>query len=132
VPHGGERRCQLVEALRHPQQRTDRIAQRRRLDQTFEIVEQRRVTLGQPSRAATLTANSAARKWPRIQVFQSALDGAARQPRDPGDRRKTSPSGSPSLARSEQSSTALVALRAVRFPPLPNRLSIDHARAGSA
>jgi hypothetical protein len=115
-----------------PPRSTDRIAQRRRLNQTFEIVEQGRVTLGQPSGAATLTANSAERKWPRIQVFQSALDGAVRQPRDPGHRCKTSPSGSPSLARSEQSSTAFVALRAVCFPPLPNRLSIDHACAGSA
>ena len=118
--------------LRHPQQRTDRIAQRRRLDQAFEIIEQRRVTFSQGPRAATFTPNLAAGKRWRIEVFQSALDGAARQPGDARDPRKSTPAGGADLARSEQPPPALVPLRTVRFPPLPNRLLIDHANAGSA
>jgi len=82
MAHGDKRRRQLVEALRHPQERADRIAQRRRFDKTLEIVEQRRVRFRQGSRAAAFPANSAGSKRRRIEVLQSPPDGAARQPRD--------------------------------------------------
>ena len=36
MPHPGQRRCQLVHTLRHPDQRPHRIAERHRLDQLFE------------------------------------------------------------------------------------------------
>ena len=131
VAHGGQRGCQLVEALRHPQQRTDRVAQRRRLHQASEIVEQRRINFDQWPGAAAFTANLTRGKgWP-IEVFQPALDGTARQPRDRRDGLKTAPSGGARLARSKQSPTAFVPFRSVRFPPLPNRLPINHANAGT-
>ena len=57
--NGGKCRRQLVEALRHPQQRTHRIAQRRRFDEVLEIIEQRRVTFTLSSRTATFRANAA-------------------------------------------------------------------------
>src|SRR5229473_7018036 len=132
VAHGGKRGRQLVETLRHPQQRTDRITQRCRLDQAFEIIEQRRVTFGQWSRAAAFTANLPRGKRRRIDVFQATLDGAARQPRDARYGRETTPSRGAHLARGEQPPTALVPLRAVRFPSLPNRLPVDHANAGNS
>jgi hypothetical protein len=82
VAHGDKRRRQFVEALRHPQQWTHRIAQSRRFDEPPEIIKQRRVTFAQSSRAATFTANVTRGKRRRIEVFQAALDGAARQSRD--------------------------------------------------
>ena len=77
------------------------------------------------------------RTWPgargaRIEVFQSTLDRAACKPRDVRDRREAAPSGRAHLARGKQPSSALVPLRAVRIPPLPNRLRVDHANAGSS
>jgi hypothetical protein len=82
VPHGDKRGRKLVEAFRHPKQRADRIAQRRRLDETPEIIEQRRVCFRQRSRAAAFPTNSAVSKRRPIKVLQSTPDGAARQSRD--------------------------------------------------
>jgi hypothetical protein len=48
------------------QQGPDRVAQRRRLDEAFEIIEQRCVRFGQCSRAAAFTANLPRGKWRRI------------------------------------------------------------------
>src|SRR5271170_5451710 len=129
MAHGDKSGRQLVETLRHPQQRADRVAQRHRRDEAFEIIEQRCVRFGQWSRAAAFTANLPRGKWRRIKVFQSALNGTARQPSDVRDGSETTPSGGARLARCKQTSTALVPLRTVRFPPLPNRVPIDHANA---
>src|SRR6516162_2932626 len=129
VAHGDKRRRQLVETLRHPQQRADRVAQRHRLDEALEIIEQRCVRFRQWSRAAAFTANLPRGKWRRIEVFQSALNGTARQPGDVRDGSQTTPSAGARLARCKQPPTALVPLRTVRFPPLPNRVPIDHANA---
>jgi hypothetical protein len=60
------------------------------------------------------------------------FNGAARQPGDVRDGGDTTPSGGARLARRKQPSTALVPLRTVRLPPLPNRVPIDHANAGTA
>src|SRR5271170_1019909 len=132
MAHGDKSGRQLVETLRHPQQRADRVAQRHRRDEAFEIIEQRCVRFGQWSRAAAFTANLPRGKWRRIKVFQSALNGTARQPSDVRDGSETTPSGGARLARCKQPSTALVPLRTVRFPPPPNRVPIDHANAGTA
>jgi hypothetical protein len=51
---------------------------------------------------------------------------------DVRDSGETTPSGGARLARRKQPSTALVPLRTVRFPPLPNRVPIDHTNADSA
>src|SRR5260370_21355245 len=127
MANGDKRRRQLVETLRHPQQGRDRVAQRRRLDEAFEIIEQRCVRFGQWSRAAAFTANLPRGKWRRIEVFQSALNGTARQPGDVRDGSETTPSGGARLARCKQPPTALVPFRTVPLPPLPNRVPIDHA-----
>ncbi len=131
VAHPGEGGCQFVEALRHPQQWTDRIAQRRRLDEALQVPKQRRVPFGQRLRAAALTANLSRLQGRCVEVFQPASDGAAREPRDLRDGRKATPPGSPRLACGEQPPSSLVPLRAVRIPSLPNRLCIDHADPGS-
>jgi hypothetical protein len=56
VTHVAERRSELVETLRNPQQRTLGIAPRRRLNETLEVGQQRRIALGQRPTAAAFTA----------------------------------------------------------------------------
>jgi hypothetical protein len=70
VAHVRKRRRQLVEALRHPQQRMHRITQCGWFDETLEIVEQRRVTFILSSSAAAFSANTTPRKWRRMKVFR--------------------------------------------------------------
>ncbi len=41
------------------------------------------------------------------------------------------PAGNARLARGKQPPSTLVALRAVQFPPLPNRLSVSHPRTSN-
>jgi hypothetical protein len=59
VAHLNQRGRQLVEAFRYPQQRADRVAERDWLDDTLEIVKQRRITFGERTRAAAFTADLA-------------------------------------------------------------------------
>jgi hypothetical protein len=82
MAHGGKRCRQFLAALRHPQQRTHRIAQRGRFDDMLEIVEQRCVTFTLSSRAATFTTNATPGKRRRVKVFPAAFDRAASLSRD--------------------------------------------------
>jgi hypothetical protein len=67
----------------------------------------------------------------RINVLQASLDGAARQSSDVGHcRQATHPAAHTSLAAHNRTSP-LVTLRAVRVPPQPNRIPVDHADVGT-
>jgi hypothetical protein len=79
----------LVVAFRHPQQRAHGIAERGRLDDTAQILDQRRVPARQMPPAATLAALPAFRQGRGVEVFQSPTDGRAREPSDRGDRLQT-------------------------------------------
>jgi len=119
-------RRDLVGALRHPKQSTFRIAKCHRLNDAFQVREQRHIALAEQPRPAT-SAPDLARIQPwRIKILQSAHDGAARQPGDLRHSRQPAPAGNTRLARGKQPPSALVALRAVQFPPLPNRLDVNH------
>ena len=105
MAHGGQRRGQLLQALRHPQQRAHRIAQRRRLDKALQdrassvasvAVSCRgaRRRRGEPGRAP-----AAAHRGP-----SAAIDRDRASPVIVGDRREAAPSRGPRLARREQPS----------------------------
>src|SRR5271167_1992420 len=57
VTHRAERRRQLVVALGDPSQRSHRIAHRRRLEQSFQVRQQRRILRRQPRAAPTLASH---------------------------------------------------------------------------
>ena len=57
VTHGAKRRRQLVVALGDPSQRSHRIAHRRRLEQSFQVHQQRRILRRQPRAAPTLASH---------------------------------------------------------------------------
>jgi hypothetical protein len=76
------------------------------------------VAIGKLSRSSTAMANPAWRQRRRIEIFQTALDRAACEPRDIRGRREAAQPAGAYLARSEQPSSALVPLRAIRLPLL--------------
>jgi hypothetical protein len=120
-----------AETLRHPQQRAHRIAQCVRFDEVSEVVKQCRIAVTPSSSAAAFTANAASAKRRRINVLQASFDGAARQSSDVGHRRQTTPPRGAHFARGPQPPSPLVTLRAVRVPPQPNRIPVDHADVGT-
>src|SRR5260370_42682145 len=117
----------LVVAFRHPQQRPHRIAERGRLDDAAQVLDQRRVPARQMPPAATLAAYPAFRQRRSAEVFLSPPDGRARAPLDLGDPLQTAPSCRTDLAGCEHPPPALIELRANGLPSLPNRLRVDHA-----
>src|SRR6266849_3403775 len=91
----------LVVALRYPQQRAHGIAERSRLDDAAQVLDQRRVPPRQMPPATALAALTAFRQRRGVEVFQSPTDGRAREPRDRGDRPQTAPSSRANLAGRE-------------------------------
>src|SRR6266436_2151238 len=115
----------LVVAFRYPQQRAHGIAERGRLDDAAQVLDQRRVParqmppatalaaltafrqrrgVEQPSRIGlrlVVEALTAFRQRRGVEVLQSPTDGRARKPRDLGDRLQTAPSCRADLAGSE-------------------------------
>ena len=117
----------FVVAFRHPQQRAHGIAERGRLDDAAQILDQRRVPARQMPPAATLATHPALRQGCGVEVFLSPTDGRAREPRDLVDRLQTAPSCRADLAGCEHPLSALIELRADAAPSVPNRLLVDHA-----
>ena len=117
---------ELVQTLRHPQQRPDRVAQRRGLHDALQIFKKRCVALDKLPGAAALPPDLTRRQRRGIKVLQSTLDCAAGKTGDLRDRREAAPSGRTDLARGKQPASALIPLRAVRIPPLPNRMRVDN------
>ena len=107
--------CQIAQALGRPQQRRRRIAARRRFYQVLEIGEQRWIRDDQRPASATLPADPIGRRVGlclAAQLRQSAVDRAARYPRDPRDRRDPATPSSQRLGGRKPTSPALIQHRA--------------------
>src|SRR6202167_4975847 len=74
VTHRAKRRRQLVVALGDPSQRSRRIAHRRRLEQSFQVRQQRRILRRQPRAAPTLASHLSPERAGVPQVLQAASD----------------------------------------------------------
>src|SRR5208337_3779025 len=132
VAHLAQRGGELVVALRNPEQRTHRIAERRRFHDAPQIFDQRRVLARQRSTTAAGLTNAARRKRPAIELLQATPERRARVSGDLRDGLQPSPPGRAYLPRREQSSPPLVELRADVVPAAANRLRIDHAQRHNA
>ena len=121
VPHRAQRRRQLRVALRDPQQRSHRIALRRRLQQPAQIFKQRCIHRGQRPSAAAGTPDHARQRVRIIEVFQTTANRAACDPRCPGRRADPAVTRRSGLGRREQTTAALVQATTNRRIPLPNR-----------
>ena len=125
VPHLPERPRQLLAALRHPPQRLHRRAQRRRLDQAPEIVDDRRIGLAQRLAAATLAPHAAVRQRTLVEIVLATIDGRARKTGDPGDHLERPMASGLHLSGRPQPPTALIELGAYPLPPLLDAIFID-------
>ena len=74
MTHRAKRRRQLVVALGDPSQRSHRIAHRRRLEQSFQVRQQRRILRRQPRAAPTLASHLSPERTRVPQVLQAASD----------------------------------------------------------
>src|SRR5208283_1393690 len=82
VTQGAKRRRQLVVALGDPSQRPHRVAHRRRLEQSLQVLQQRRVLDRQPRSAPALAPHLSRQGAGVPQVLQTAPNRA------PGDLRR--------------------------------------------
>jgi hypothetical protein len=112
-------------ALGHPQQRSHRIAERRRLEQLAQVFQQRRI-LARQRQPPTTCAPNFSTGGGRRQIPQPAINGAARDSRRPRDRAYAAKPSCASLRRREQTTLSFVKTRAQRFVTVPNRRFINH------
>jgi hypothetical protein len=122
MSHLAQRRGELGVAFRHPQQRSHRIAERRRLEQPPQVFQQRRIFARQRQPSAAGASNFLSGDG-RRQITQTTIDSAARYSRRPRDRGNAAKPGSASLRRREQATPAFVETRTQSFIPLPNAVS---------
>ena len=121
--------CQVAQALGRPQQRRRRIAARRRLHQVLEIGEQRWIRDDQRPASAALPADPIERRVGlclAAQLRQSAVDRAARYPRDPRDRRNPATPSSQRLGGRKPTSPALIQHRAQCYIAQFDRRIVNH------
>src|SRR5208283_5277176 len=126
MPHVAQRRGELGVAFRHPQQRSHRIAERRRLEQTPQVFQQRRI-LARQRRPSAAGASNVSRDDGRRQIAQPAIDGAARYSGRPRNSGYAAKPGRTRLRRRKQATPAFVESSTQSLIPFPNRCFINHA-----
>src|SRR6202043_1713025 len=120
-------RGKLLHALRHPDQRSHRIAQGRRLDQALERGDEPRIVLANRPATATGTANLPLRQRLCIEILLAAIYRRAGEPGDFRDDHQTASTRAPHLPRRKQAPPSLVEPRADGIPSQPNGGLVDHA-----
>jgi hypothetical protein len=131
MAHPAQRGGELVVALRHPQQRTHRIAERRRFDNAPQIADQRRVLAHQSWTAPAR---------PTMRLLWNGVASNCFKPRTSVERAypvtlataSRPPLGWANLRRREQASPPLAELRAHIVPAAANRSRVDHAHRHTA
>src|ERR1019366_1244243 len=126
MPHLSQRERELLMALGHPQQRSHRVAQRRRLQQAAQVLQQRRIGSHERWASPSWTPNLRTRGIDRLQIRQATIDRAARNPRRPSTRAAPAISGRTRLRRTEQPPAPLVQARPHRLEAAPNQYSLNH------
>src|ERR687898_332042 len=110
-------------ALGDPQQRSHRVAERDRLDQTTQILQQRWILGCQAPPPAPGPADLPGRwRW-LLEILQSPLDGAARQAGCPAHRHHAAASDRPRFGGRKQTPSPLIqALSPLSAELVPDRL----------
>ena len=114
-------------ALGDPQQRSHRVAERDRLDQTTQILQQRWILGCQAPPPAPGPADPPGRWCRLVEILQPPLDGAARQAGCPGHRHHAAASDRPRFGGRKQTPSPLIQLVPDRLIPLSYRTLINHA-----
>src|SRR3954470_2705742 len=114
-------------ALGNPQQRSHRVTQRDRLYQAAQILQQRWILGRQALPPASGPADPPTGRRRLVEILQSPLDGAARQPGCPRYRHHTAATRGSRLGGRKQTPSPLVQLVSDRLVPLSYRTLINHA-----
>ena len=126
MAHLGQRLGELVHALRHPDQRSHGIAERRRLDEPLERGHEARIDLAHGLASAALAPHLPLRQRRPAEVVLTAIDGRAGEPRDPGHDGETAVAGRLHLGCREQAPPALIKLLANHRPAMADCTFVDH------
>jgi len=121
-----QRLRQTAHALAGPPQRRFRIPAGRRLDQGFEIGEQRRV-LGNCRLAPRSRPTNPSRRLILRQFLQTSPDRARRNPGRHRDRRDPTITRGEGLRRRDQTTAPFIEKRGHRRKPLSDGFDIDHS-----
>ena len=113
-------------ALGNPQQWSHRVAERDRLDQAAQILQQRWILGCQAPPPAPGPADPPAGRRGLVEILQPPLDGDARQAGCPGYCHHPAATRGPCLSRRKQASSPLVQLVPDRLVPLSYRALINH------
>ncbi len=124
-----EFRGQLFQALGHPDQCPHRIAKRHGLDETAQIIDERRILLAECQATAALAAHAIFRERASIEIVLAAIDRRARQTCDLGDGGEPAIASGPHLGSSEQPPPAFVEPVAKAVPTFFDALPVDHVSA---
>ena len=111
----------------NPQQGPHGIAKRRGFEDGAQIRQQRRVDLREREASTTGAANLARVKFERLQIFQTAADGAARQSRRPRHSSDAAVPRRPRFRRRGQTPATLVQAGDQTLVAKTNRNLIDHS-----
>src|SRR5277367_1058437 len=117
MPHGGQDRGQFVHALRHPQQRAHRIAERGRFEEALQCGHETGISRGDSLAAGAGTPHLTFRQFLAIEIVLAAIDGRTGKPGDPRDHRKPAPAGRSHLARRD---TSAARVRRASSRPCPS------------
>ena len=129
MPHGAQRRRELGVALRHPKQRSHRIAQRRGFDDPSQIVQKRCIRLRKRAPSSARTTNHSLGKPGRLQILQTAADRASRYPRRPSHGGNAAVTCSSRLSRGKQPASTLIKAGMHGFVAQTNRILVNHCSA---
>jgi hypothetical protein len=127
MPYIAQRQREFGVALGHPHERSHRIAQRRRFEQTLEVFQQRRVRPRERRASAARSPNPRPRGIERPQILQATIDRAACDPGRPRRGADPAVASRASLGRREQTPLLFVQTCAHGLETAANRCFINHA-----
>jgi len=90
-----------LQALGNPQERTHRIAERRRLYNTQKRIAEARMLIAKRMSAPAFAAHPSCRHRRAVEIILAPIDRRARKPRDLGNQRQPAAAGGAYFRRSK-------------------------------
>ena len=113
-----------MRSMAPPRQQADR----HRLDEAPEVVDNSRIADRQRLATAALAAHTPLGERPFVEIVLAAIDGRARDPGDPLNDGEAAITGGLHLVCGKQPTATLVELGAHRLPPSSDAILVDHGK----